>query len=242
MTDYRQNQTLFQQYQVSRDRKTRDLLFKINENLIHSVISKMTRFGWDYDDFYQEGSIGLLKAIDRFDPDHGAAFSSLAMPYIRGSVLHYIRDKFGLVSAPRDLYELYRKGEKFIATHRQNTGVCPSESAIVKHLGTTSDQWRDAVFANAKPESLDVLLPESDRPRMDYLESPEKPGIPMLEIEGLLNVLDDRSKHIVREYYLKDRSDRSISKDIGKPAQSIGRWRKRAIRTIQRSIGNPPRN
>lgn len=238
MTDYRQNQTLFQQYQVSRDRKTRDLLFKVNEKLIHSVVSRFSKFGWEYDDFYQIGAIGLLKAIDRFEPSKGGAFSSFAMPCIRGEILHYVRDRFSPVKISRLMYTLYRKGDKFVATHRQNTGRNPTEKAILEHLGVTAIEWRDAVFANAKPESLDVLLPDSEDAWINLLPAPEKPGLSMDELESLLNTLDDRHAVVIREYYLKNRTNKSIALDFGVAQTTIDRWRKEALRSLRASIGN----
>jgi RNA polymerase sigma factor (sigma-70 family) len=88
MVGYRQNYDLLLDYQTSRSRRLRTQIFKINKNLIHSVINRMGTGHWrshcEYEDLYQVGSIGLLHAIDRFSPDNGSTFSSFAFVYIRG--------------------------------------------------------------------------------------------------------------------------------------------------------------
>jgi RNA polymerase sigma-B factor len=242
MTTYSQNYDLFLQYQADRDRKLRDKIFKINENLIHSVIKKMTKFGWEYDDLYQCGAIGLVFAIDRFDPSNGAAFSSYAVPYIRGEMLRYFRDRFGLVKPPRPLYELYCRGQKFIEKHQQAKGRTPSEVTIACGLDVDLAEWRDAVFANTKPDSLDVAIPDSLRTRIDYVPSPEKEDIPTIEIEELLNSIDPKFSMIIREIYWKNRTAKSIAKDFGVWPMTITRWKQSALRKLRVAIGNHPIN
>ncbi|MHC5732641.1 MAG: sigma-70 family RNA polymerase sigma factor, partial [Nostoc sp.] len=82
--------------------KKRNILARNNEKLIHQVAHRMSQVCREpYEDLFQIGYIGLIKACDRFDPSTGHAFSSFAMPYIQGEIQHFLRDQWQSIKIPR---------------------------------------------------------------------------------------------------------------------------------------------
>lgn len=91
----------------------RNQLVKLNTGLVRKVAHRVRRqCAEPYEDLEQIGYIGLIRAIERFDPHQGCAFSSFAVPYIRGEMLHFLRDKGSVVKIPRRWQELQREGKQ----------------------------------------------------------------------------------------------------------------------------------
>lgn len=143
-----------------------------------------------YADLEQVGSLGLIRAVERFDPSKGAAFSSFAVPYIRGEMLHYLRDKGSLVRVPRCLQDLYRESQRFTKQFSALHGRNPSDAEIIDGLNISPLDWRDtlAAISNRSPASLDTSdcqeveeLPEAVGMVIEWLDEPEQPAIAPLD-------------------------------------------------------------
>ena len=100
---------LFLKFQETRDKKTRDTLVEKNLYIAEILAKKYTGRGIEYDDLYQVACIGLIYAIDRYDPSKGYEFSSYATPTIVGEIKKYFRDKGWVIRVPRRIQELNKK-------------------------------------------------------------------------------------------------------------------------------------
>src|SRR6185295_7133833 len=109
------------------------------------------------EDLVQVASVGLLKAIDRFDPERGTAFSSFAVPTIAGELKRYFRDKGWAIRVPRDLQELAQRVDRTTDRLTHELGRAPTVSEIADELGITLEQVLEAREAAAahRAESLD---------------------------------------------------------------------------------------
>ena len=95
--------------------KVRNQLVLLNAGLVRQIAHRIGRHCAEpYQDLEQIGYLGLIRAIERFNPHQGCAFSSFAVPYIRGEVLHYLRDKSSVMKIPRRWQELRKEGEKSV--------------------------------------------------------------------------------------------------------------------------------
>ena len=108
-------------------------------------------------------SLALLKAIDRFDPDRGLAFSSFAVPTILGELKRYFRDKGWMVRVPRDVQELNLRLNKITESLTSELGRSPTPAELADRTGATVEQVLEARAANSahRPESLDSPSPRT---------------------------------------------------------------------------------
>ncbi|WP_445634536.1 RNA polymerase, sigma 28 subunit, FliA/WhiG subfamily protein [Nostoc sp. DSM 114161] len=141
--------------------RNRNDLANENAKLVHKVVHRMSRLCREpYEDLYQLGFIGLLKAADRFDPTTGNAFSSFAIPYIQGEIQHFLRDQWQSVKLPRTAIETKAKVKR-LQRSLASLGRDVSTLQIALGLGISEEKWReiDALDSNVTI-SLDELLHE----------------------------------------------------------------------------------
>ena len=151
----------------------RNRIVEMNSRLVQQVASRMVhRCSLDFDDLVQIGHLGLIKAVERFDPDTGYAFSSFAVPLIRGEVLHYLRDHVSPIRVSRRLLELHSRGTKLQEAMANRSGRCPTESELCAALEITPMRWQQACQAKRSLRlcSLDQgvlgLEDEGESPRL----------------------------------------------------------------------------
>lgn len=126
----------------------RNRIVEMNSRLVRQVAGRMVhRCSLDFDDLVQIGHLGLIKAVERFDPNTGYAFSSFAVPLIRGEILHYLRDHVSLIRVSRRLLELHSRGTKLQEAMASCSGRYPTESELCAALEITPMRWQQACQA-----------------------------------------------------------------------------------------------
>ncbi|MFK0731407.1 MAG: sigma-70 family RNA polymerase sigma factor [Gloeotrichia echinulata GP01] len=146
---------------MSTNIRNRNELAQANAKLVHKVVHRMSQVCREpYEDLYQLGYIGLIKAADRFDPNTGNAFSSFAMPYIQGEIQHFLRDQWQSVKLPRTAIETKAKVRR-LQRSLLNLGRVANARDIALGLGISEEKWReiDALDSNVTI-GLDELLHE----------------------------------------------------------------------------------
>lgn len=154
-TDYsRRNAELLAAYQKSRSIRDRNALIHANLPLVWRVArQEAQRSGHGFEDLCQEGCLGLIKAVERFDPSRGHSLSTAAMPWIRGAIRHYLRDHGPAISGSHHLLELVRRGHT-LQQERQQQGLSPLKPAqLAQALGCTPERWQ---LALARQRSLQL--------------------------------------------------------------------------------------
>jgi RNA polymerase sigma-B factor len=122
----------------------RNKITQLNTGLVRKIAHRLSdQCAEPYEDLEQIGCLGLIRAIERFNPQNGAAFSSFAVPYIRGEILHYLRDRSGTVKIPRRWQELQKQGQRVREKLAKVTGHQPSESEVAEGLGISAEEWQD---------------------------------------------------------------------------------------------------
>ncbi len=137
LSDRQQERLLFLRYRATGDAAIREQLVKRNLRLAASVAARYSRSSVSQDDRMQLASIALLKAIDRFDPDRGVAFSSFAVPTMVGELQRYFRDHTWTVRPPRDLQERVLRLERTADTLGGELGRAPTGHELAR--ATDSD-------------------------------------------------------------------------------------------------------
>ena len=185
-TAYLDNESLLSEYRQTKNIRLRNALVEQNMGLVRMIAHKMTNYcTLPYEELEQIGTLGLIKAVERFDPAKKRKFSTLAIPFIQGGILQWLRDKGRLVKVPRNLQETHKK----IKRHSDNEGIPYVQAAA--QLGFSSELAQEATIACAQyllelPASLAADAVDDD-----------------FEWEPLLSQLPQQHAKIVRSIYIE---------------------------------------
>lgn len=151
---------LFREYRSQPTRQLRDRIFNHHYKLATSIAHQFSLCCDEpLDDLIQLAAMGLMTAIERFDPERGNAFSSFACPYIKGEIRHYLRDKSNTVKIPRSFQSLYQQGRK-LQNESVEKGIVLNDKQTAIALDVTEEKWREAKSAcsNRLPYNIDTML------------------------------------------------------------------------------------
>jgi len=183
--------------------------------------------GEPLDDLIQVGTIGLIKAIDRFEISKGFEFSTFATPTIVGEIKRHFRDKTWAVRVPRRLQELGASVTKATTELTQKLDRSPTPKEIAKHLGITVDDVAEALESNAaySTVSLDVTSETSTSIGETFGALDEAlEGVEYREsLKPLLAQLDDREKRILQMRFFDNLSQSQIATELGISQMHVSR-------------------
>ena len=195
--------------------------------LVTFMARKFADRGEPLDDLIQVGTIGLIKAIDRFEISKGFEFSTFATPTIVGEIKRHFRDKTWAVRVPRRLQELGASVTKATTELTQKLDRSPTPKEIAKHLGITVDDVAEALESNAaySTVSLDVTseTPTSIGETFGALDEALE-GVEYREsLKPLLAQLDDREKRILQMRFFDNLSQSQIATELGISQMHVSR-------------------
>ena len=232
---------LFARYRGRDDQAARDALVERFLPLATQLARRYHRGNEPLDDLVQVASVGLLKAIDRFDPARGTAFSSFAVPTIAGELKRHYRDKSWAVRVPRDLQELALRVDRATDRLVHQLGRAPTASEIADDLGVTIEQVLEAHEAAAayRADSLDRPGSDEDQDatRVGDTLGIEEPGYRQAEdsatVESMVSVLSDREREILRLRFVEDLTQSEIGDRVGLSQMHISRLLRQAVAQLR---------
>ncbi|MBE2318463.1 SigB/SigF/SigG family RNA polymerase sigma factor [Solirubrobacter sp. CPCC 204708] len=208
--------------------------------LARQLARRYQRGGEPLDDLIQVASLGLLKAIDRFDPSRETAFSSFAVPTILGELKRHFRDKGWSVRVPRDLQELAVKLEPVGEELARELGRAATPAEIAQRTGSTVEQVLEAREAAAAYRAVSLDRPREDDEEGDGLGVSfgiEDQGFSLAEdsatIERLMRVLNDREREILRLRFAEDLTQAEIGARVGVSQMHVSRIIRQAINRLR---------
>lgn len=218
--------------------KTRNQLVKLHTGLVRKMAHHFShQCSEPYEDLEQIGYFGLIRAIERFNPDQGYAFSSFAVPYIRGEILHFLRDRSGVVKIPRRWQELYNEGQKVRKQLSTTLGRCPKDAEIAGKLQVSLEEWQDSKLAaqNRSTLSLDTTVIQHTDCSItlgEVLPDPHATACQQREeerqqLQGAMNHLEEKIKTAVELVFLKELSRKEAAKRIGTSPMTVTRYLQR---------------
>jgi RNA polymerase sigma-B factor len=204
--------------------------------LARQLARRYQRGGEPLDDLIQVASLGLLKAIDRFDPTRETAFSSFAVPTILGELKRHFRDKGWSVRVPRDLQELAVRLEPTSEALTRELGRVATPGELAERLGVTLEQLLEAREATGAYRAVSLDRPRDDDEDGDGLGvafGVEDPGFGEAEdaatVARLMRVLSDREREVLRLRFEEDLTQAEIGTRIGVSQMHVSRIIRQAI-------------
>ena len=189
------------------------------------------------EDLQQVAAIGLLKALDRYDPAHGAAFSTFAVPTMRGEIMRYLRDFTWTVRPPRELQQRAIGIEREREQLTNGLGRNPTARELAAQVGCTLEELLDASeAAHARSsDSFDrpVTTQEGDAATLGERLGQEDPGFEAAEssatLDRLLNTLSEREQLVLRLRFREDLTQTEIARRIGCSQMHVSRIQRAAV-------------
>lgn len=225
------------------DRRARERLITRNLNLVHHVVRRYRLSGHDPEELFQVGCLGLVKAVDRFDPERGTRFSTYAVPLILGEVQRYLRD-----TAPpglgRGAFRLAQQAHALEERLTSERGHTPSAAEIAQALGVSGADLALALEAARRPASLDEIVAgegEGSRPLHERLAAGGLATGERALLRTLVGRLPARQRQVLVLRYFRDRSQAEVGVLLGLSQPQISRLEKRALNTLRNQwLEGPP--
>ncbi|HJA12132.1 MAG TPA: RNA polymerase sporulation sigma factor SigF [Candidatus Mediterraneibacter merdipullorum] len=223
------------------DKEAREQLVKENTGLVWCVVKRFCGRGTEAEDLFQIGSIGLLKAIDKFDLSFDVKFSTYAVPMISGEIKRFLRDD-GMIKVSRSLKDLSRKCFQAGEELTRRLGREPTVAELSGELGVEKEELMQAMEAGLEVESLyrPVLQKEgSEVLLMDKIEEKEKQEEKLLDrmlVKELLETLDVRERRLIWLRYFGDRTQSDVGKLLGISQVQVSRMEKRIMSDLRKKI------
>lgn len=197
-----------------------------NIGLVHACAHKLKGKGIEYDDLFQAGCMGLVKATDAFDTERGVRFSTYAVPVILGEMRRLFRDG-GTVKVSRSLKELSmkvtRQREEFIKLNARE----PTVSELSQLLQTSEEAIVEALGAAAPPVSL---TSEEDSSEIDLpVSSPEELLSDIISLKQMLEQLDARDKCLIELRYFQNMTQVKVAQRLGMTQVQVSRREKKIL-------------
>jgi RNA polymerase sigma-B factor len=236
---------LFERYIVTKDVGTRNEIFNEFMYIPEILSKKYINKGVDYEDIFQVASLGLIYAIERYDPSKGYEFSSFATPTILGEIKKYFRDKEWIIKVPRRIQELSRK-INMSKDHLQHKLMRPPTIRdIAQYLEVSEEEVIEAMEGSYaySPTSLDVRISNSkDENDLSLFEvlGMEDQNITEVEdkdlIKNIFAEMDEYDRKIIIDRYYNNKSQSDIANELGVSQMTISRLEKKIIKKLRDRI------
>jgi RNA polymerase sigma-B factor len=234
---------LWRRFRAARDPRAREELIEIHMPMARHMAARYAGVAEPFDDLLQVASLGLVNAVDRFDPARGVPFRGYAKPTILGELKRHFRDRTWTVRVPRPLHDLLAKIEH---ANRQSIGRL-GRAATVKELAAQLEvsptEILDALEAgrNRSPISLDAPPPGGDDDGgVDWVGRPDE-ALELAEdrvtLRDLLPGLDPREQEILRLRFVEDMPQTAIAERIGCSQMQISRLLRRTLERLREEAG-----
>jgi RNA polymerase sigma-B factor len=231
---------LLMAYQQNPSVGLRNKLVRMNAGLVRKIAHRVShQCAEPYEDLEQIGYLGLIRAIERFNPAQGCAFSSFAVPYIRGEMLHFLRDRGSSIKVPRRWQDLQKEGQKVRVELAKRLGYQPTDDEVAIELGVSVYEWREIRMAvkNRLPLSLDATvcqqvdssitlgetLPDAHYQMLQRLEEDRQ------QLQRALNQLEDKTRAAIEFVFFNEMSRKEVAERIGVSPMTVTRRIQRGL-------------
>ena len=222
------------------DKEARDTLFKENTGLIYSAARRFLGRGVEMEDLFQIGSIGLLKAVDKFDPAFDVKFSTYAIPMIIGEMKRFFRDD-GMIKVSRAIKEcrhrVYQAREKI----ERESGREPTIQELSETLGIAAEEVAMALESAVNVESIYKTVYQGEGTDISLIDKiPEKKDeqenlLNRIFLEELLGELKSEERRLIYMRYFRDMTQTQVAEVLGISQVQVSRMEKRILEKLRNS-------
>ncbi|MCL6638745.1 MAG: RNA polymerase sporulation sigma factor SigF [Firmicutes bacterium] len=220
------------------DSLARDKLVNCNLKLVFNLVKRFQNRGYELEDLFQIGCIGLMKAIDKFDLSYNVKFSTYAVPMIVGEIRRFLRDD-NPVKVSRSLKETAYKVQQMRDFLVGRLGREPSVGEVAAELGLSREEVVSALEAAQAPASIYETLHQDDGDPIFLLdqlsleEAGEEPWLEQIAVKELLNKLPERDRLIVSWRFFEDLTQSDIAARLGLSQVQVSRLERQALKKLK---------
>lgn len=224
------------------DKTERDAMVADNVGLIYMVVKRFAGRGYEQEDLFQVGAIGLLKAIDKFDLSRDLSFSTYAVPMIVGEIKRFLRDD-GMIHVSRQIKDNARKIACAKEELKKKSHMDPTVEDLEEYTGLTSDDILMAIEATTEVESIyQPIAAGNDGSQMliaDQLvdtRKSEQELINRITVMQLLDVLEERERRLVELRFWEGKTQSESAKLLGMNQVAVSRLEKRILHQLRKFV------
>ena len=242
------NAELFERWCEHRDPRARDELIERFLPLARTLARRYIRTSEPYDDLVQVASLGLVNAVNRYDPSRGHAFTSFAVPTILGELRRHFRDTGWAVHVPRGLQERSRKINEAQQLLTTRSGRPPTVAQLSEYLELTPEEVLDGLHAGEAYDavSLNATRPSDEDDGDSYLDSLGEEDHSLGLVDGAATIfaaakqLPERERQILLMRFAKDLTQTEIAEQIGVSQMQISRLLRKSLRRLRELTDEEP--
>lgn len=223
------------------DKNARDTIVEQNMGLIWSVVKKFINRGYEAEDLFQIGAIGLIKCIQKFDLSYDVKFSTYAVPMIVGEIKRFLRDD-GLIKISRPLKEIASKSKYAEEEFTQRTGRSPTVKELAKLLNVSIEDLLLAQEAGKEVESLTATIYQGDGnpiyliDKLESTESNETTLVDIITLKEAIKKLSPKDREIIMLRYFSDKTQAEIATEVGVSQVQVSRIEKKVLANMRKQL------
>lgn len=220
------------------DKEAKEQLIMMHSGLIWNVVRRFIGRGYETEDLYQIGAIGLIRAIDKFDFQYEVKFSTYAVPLISGEIKRFLRDD-GMIKVSRTLKENQWKIKKTMDTLRNRKGREPTVEEIAAELSMEPEEIMLSMEAVVEVESMDQSIFNGDgkeillKERIADEKNEEEELMNKLFLQQLLETLDERDRQLIILRYFENKTQNEVAQSLGISQVQVSRLEKKILRHMK---------
>ena len=223
------------------DASAESFLVENNIGLVRSVVKRFLNRGCEYDDLMQIGSIGLLKAIKKFDLTFNVRFSTYAIPMIMGEIKRFLRDD-GIIKVSRNLKEIANKAHILKETMEKDFGREPTIAELASELDISKEELVMALDAVHSTQSLyETIHHDGGSPillidKIECIEDENIETVDRIALKEVLANLEPKERQIIMLRYFKDKTQCQVAEVLGMSQVQVSRIEKKILMKIKNNI------
>ena len=245
-----QSLDLLRQYEANPSTAVRNRLVHMNLGLVRREAHRFNnQTSETFEDLVQVGSIGLIRAIERFDAKRGYAFSSFAIPYIRGEIQHYLRDKTPQVKIPRRWQSLQTKAMRLTRKIHEEHHRYPTDEEFAKKLEISMDEWQEVKLSvyNRSLLSLDAPVKQGEEDYAslgDMLPDRHYRSFQLVQedkirLQQAMSKLENRTRQVLEFVFVHDLTQKEAAEALGISAVTVSRQVKKGLNSMKQIMVGP---
>ena len=230
------------------DQAAREVLIEENLGLVHHIVKRFAGRGYDMEDLFQTGTIGLIKAIDKFDLTYDVRFSTYAVPMISGEIKRFLRDD-GPVKVSRTLKEngwkVRQAAEKLAHRHGRDATL----EEIAQETGIQREDVGMAMEANGEVESIYKTIYQSDGNEIrlvdkvasqsqspEYVDEEKEKLLNHMLLQQLLEGLEETERELIRLRYFEEKTQSEVAAVLGTSQVQVSRMEKKILLRLRQEV------